>query len=558
MGQGAASSGDSRRPSNEWELLFSIPKVNSCAQENKPFWVGLGPVPSTAAEILCTFFNDLCGDPDPYLCQSALIKGFCSEADLAVLADGSDRQRVGRRLAMLDDRTNTSRETTRGSYRSWPGPLTAHKLYHELRKMRFNERRNSRHRQTPNDGYTPVKTNEPDAERRLIYVQDVDCWAILAIIATASKNQVDYLRDFIYRHLAYQTSLGVHIPPIGFRTYALEVHIRFYVWKLSSRSSIDRRRGANGQSLRRCRDMDFHLMGVDSNHHGPRNYVYESLVSCLVTGFDERFWVSFVFDDTYYKGENNRESIDTLAEAVESSMEGDTRVLMDPSTRCEVNADNSIPTPRQYFLRVLECQVRRAKLEWYNVVQNLLRFTKSYEFSEHDRDRFFDFPFTSEPDSPDRLLSGIDGHMRELGNLCRDVQTRKQFVERREREISQYLQQESNIIASRQHHSTEWTRFLTIIPVVYTLLYLPGSLVMSMFSIDPTSLEFDRTPKTFGITITCVALFNILILLSALAFWHYWGRISRIFHSRERGHCEDDLEVGYNRTGVSPGKMKSR
>jgi hypothetical protein len=40
---------------------------------------------------------------------------------------------VGRPLAILDDRTNSPRGDRR--YREWRGALTAHKLYHELRKM---------------------------------------------------------------------------------------------------------------------------------------------------------------------------------------------------------------------------------------------------------------------------------------------------------------------------------------------------------------------------------------------------------------------------------------
>jgi hypothetical protein len=56
-------------------------------------------------------------------------------------------------------------------------------------------------------------------------------------------------------------------------------------------------------------------------------------------------------------------------------------------------------------------------------------------FCEGDRKRFFNLPFSPESDSPSRLLSGIDSNMVELGRLCREVQTRKQFVERREQEV---------------------------------------------------------------------------------------------------------------------------
>lgn len=44
------------------------------------------------------------------------------------------------------------------------------------------------------------------------YITDVDCWAILAIAATASQRQAGYLRDFIYRHLALKTFFRIHMP----------------------------------------------------------------------------------------------------------------------------------------------------------------------------------------------------------------------------------------------------------------------------------------------------------------------------------------------------------
>jgi hypothetical protein len=132
--------------------------------------------------------------------------------------------------------------------------------------------------------------------------------------------------------------------------------------------------------LRRSRDLDFLLVGSEGDDKcGLKNYIYDALISCMITGFDERFWVSFAFDDAYYKGESNRESVVSLADAVELSMTGDKRVVMDPSTRCEVNADTPIREPREQFLRVFESQVRRAKLEWRNVTENLLRLTKPYE-----------------------------------------------------------------------------------------------------------------------------------------------------------------------------------
>jgi hypothetical protein len=70
---------------------------------------------------------------------------------------------------------------------------------------------------------------EPDAERRLMciytdpifqiitlrtdrarrFIADPDAWSILALIGTASYHQAPILRDALYRHVAFQTFMGV-------------------------------------------------------------------------------------------------------------------------------------------------------------------------------------------------------------------------------------------------------------------------------------------------------------------------------------------------------------
>lgn len=90
----------------------------------------------------------------------------------------------------------------------------------------------------PDIGTPAVQSNhthvkEPDADRRLVFVArnewergqsirqltfgryryttDLDCWNLLAIIATASESQGDHLRDFIYRHIEFKTFVGVQV-----------------------------------------------------------------------------------------------------------------------------------------------------------------------------------------------------------------------------------------------------------------------------------------------------------------------------------------------------------
>jgi hypothetical protein len=52
-----------------------------------------------------------------------------------------------------------------------------------------------------------IITLRTDRARR--FIADPDPWSILALIGTASGNQAPVLRDALYRHVAFQTFMGV-------------------------------------------------------------------------------------------------------------------------------------------------------------------------------------------------------------------------------------------------------------------------------------------------------------------------------------------------------------
>jgi len=47
------------------------------------------------------------------------------------------------------------------------------------------------------------------ADRARRFIADLDPWSILALIGTASYHQAPVLRDALYRHVAFQTFMGV-------------------------------------------------------------------------------------------------------------------------------------------------------------------------------------------------------------------------------------------------------------------------------------------------------------------------------------------------------------
>jgi hypothetical protein len=131
---------------DQWAALFWEHKVHLYPQEDVPFWyvntsldTTVSPVPApmvgppTSTEILDVLMNRRRPQHEPHFYQE-MVRQFCLEADMTILSDGGD-DRVKRPLALLDDRNSDARPgERRGNYRQWKGALSAHRLYHELRK----------------------------------------------------------------------------------------------------------------------------------------------------------------------------------------------------------------------------------------------------------------------------------------------------------------------------------------------------------------------------------------------------------------------------------------
>jgi len=57
------------------------------------------------------------------------------------------------------------------------------------------------------------------------YIADLDCYSLLAIVATAPQVQAQYLRDFVFKHLAFKDFIGVQLPVRRTMTEPLRLHI---------------------------------------------------------------------------------------------------------------------------------------------------------------------------------------------------------------------------------------------------------------------------------------------------------------------------------------------
>lgn len=95
--------------------------------------------------------------------------------------------------------------------------------------------------------------------------------------------------------------------------------------------------------------------------------IYEAQISVLVTGVDHWSWTAYAFVDTYYKGDENDESIEHYIDQVQYGPK------LDPLTKGQYDVEPPEWRPREYFLRVLESRVKQVKQEWHNTVFCILQ-----------------------------------------------------------------------------------------------------------------------------------------------------------------------------------------
>jgi hypothetical protein len=130
-------------------------------------------------------------------------------------------------------------------------------------------------------------------------------------------------------------------------------------------------RERNGKPLRgswRVQHLD-----VDEQGETLPAYIYESSISCLVTGLDDNSWVSKLFIDTYYQGEESSESVEHY-----HSIHSSQNTRLDALRAGIQPADFPIWNPREYFLVVFECRLEQVKHASHNLVVRLLLKLEPY------------------------------------------------------------------------------------------------------------------------------------------------------------------------------------
>ncbi|KAH9211668.1 hypothetical protein DL95DRAFT_510900 [Leptodontidium sp. 2 PMI_412] len=209
-----------------------------------------------------------------------------------------------------------------------------------------------------------------DAARRIVFITDLDPFAIEALVTTVALTQAPALQDLFYKHLTGTASIGVTIKSSGFKVFTLDFHIPYYVLRKSKQSWRDTRKKSNGEPLRQFWELDFLSMPTNNKPASTdeRYCLYEAMTSVGVTGNDNWTWAAYGFVDTYW---DSRESVDGYHE-----MKGQRRGRADPLANGRINADEPLWDPREYFLKVVEIRTGLALMEWSQIINRMEREVK--------------------------------------------------------------------------------------------------------------------------------------------------------------------------------------
>ncbi|KPM35948.1 hypothetical protein AK830_g10606 [Neonectria ditissima] len=306
-----------------------------------------------------------------------LVRAFCPETSLEEL-QSSKSCVTSENVALLDDRTN---DGTTSISRGYLGPLNARNLYLELQKERFPAE-DDRSGENPGGNAPQAKEQAPklNADRRLVFITDLNRWTMMALISTVSKSQAGALRDSFYRHMAFESFIGLVTPHTGFPTFQLAFDLPFFALRTAPRHRrpFDPREMEDTGTLRRVTDLTFlSRRPKGSAPLAEVDCLCEAQTTVLITGLDPWRWVAYCFVDTYFDPEDTRESVDDYHTDVVTDGDG-ICFQPDPLVAAELDANLPILCPREYFLFVLRRRLQDVTYEWHSLTRKMRRRIDAY------------------------------------------------------------------------------------------------------------------------------------------------------------------------------------
>ncbi|KAI3325663.1 hypothetical protein HD806DRAFT_521185 [Xylariaceae sp. AK1471] len=209
-----------------------------------------------------------------------------------------------------------------------------------------------------------------NADQRYLYIRDLNAQTVCALAATASEMQTPALRDFIHDHLAFSADIRATIPPTGITSYAIEFHFPFYVLERSSDPRMDHR------GLRQIDDISFLPRPFkDGPNPAGSDYLYESQISCCVTGYDDFIWNAYMLVDLYHEDPEKIPNMENLKNYEGFCAGAD--VPEDPLTADGTPLENMRQNPRGYFLKTLLSRAREVRERWTILVMKIKSYVNS-------------------------------------------------------------------------------------------------------------------------------------------------------------------------------------
>ncbi|KAG4428670.1 hypothetical protein IFR05_015849 [Cadophora sp. M221] len=205
-----------------------------------------------------------------------------------------------------------------------------------------------------------------DAARRIVFITDLDSSSIEALVTTVALTPAPALQDLFYKHLASTASIGATIKSSGFQTFTFDFHIPYYVLRESKKSRRDIRQKPNGEPLRQFWELPSLSMPTSNRPTSTtdeRYCLYEAVTSIGVTGNDHWTWTAYGFVDTYF---DSRESVDGYHQEKRRPLG-----RPDPLANGQIDADEPLWDPREYFLKVVEIRTGLAFMEWTQILNKM-------------------------------------------------------------------------------------------------------------------------------------------------------------------------------------------
>ncbi|KAF2266352.1 hypothetical protein CC78DRAFT_578389 [Lojkania enalia] len=218
----------------------------------------------------------------------------------------------------------------------------------------------------------------PDANRRLLYVVNLDAYYISALIRTAPFHQVSTLRDAIWKHVAFQTAISVKLPAHEYKVFQLECHIPHLELTCTSKPNDWFQSRWMCNPRRKWKDVYFLKRSWPKARVDREFYIHETQFSLAICGSDHSRWTAYAFNDDF---EDDGSVVEPFSyEKFEE----------DPIIGSgKADANKPLGDPREYFLAVMEHRMGHVIRKYKNVVRPVERYIKT------DMDRHYAVLFSS-------------------------------------------------------------------------------------------------------------------------------------------------------------------